>query len=97
MIHVRGNNLYPSAVEAVVRRFAEVAEYRLVVDQSGPLADLRIEIEPTDARDGPRLAESVGRAIRDDLLFRAEVVAVPPGTLPRFEMKARRLVRTPAT
>jgi phenylacetate-coenzyme A ligase PaaK-like adenylate-forming protein len=27
------------------------------------------------------------------LLFRAEVRAVPPGTLPRFEMKARRLVR----
>ena len=93
MIHVRGNNLYPSAIEAVVRRFPEVAEFRIVVDQSGPLADLRIEVEPADVAAGPRVCEAVGRAVRDDLLFRTAVVAVPPGTLPRFEMKARRLVR----
>jgi phenylacetate-CoA ligase len=93
MIHVRGNNLYPSAIEAVVRRFPEVAEFRIVVDQTGPLADLRIEIEPTSATAGDRIAEAVARAVRDDLLFRAEVVPVPPGSLPRFEMKARRTVR----
>ncbi len=93
MIHVRGNNLYPSAIEAVVRRFPAVAEFRIVVDQSGPLADLRIEVEPADAAAGHHLCEAIGRAVRDDLLFRTEVIAVPPGTLPRFEMKARRLVR----
>jgi phenylacetate-CoA ligase len=93
MIHVRGNNLYPSAIEAVVRRFPQVAEYRLVVDDSGPLADLRIEIEPAPDADPERVCEAIGRAIRDELLFRTAVVGVPPGTLPRFEMKARRLVR----
>lgn len=93
MIHVRGNNLYPSAIEAVVRRFPQVAEFRLVVDDSGPLADLRVEVEPTAAADGKQVCEAIGRAIRDELLFRTEVVAMPPGSLPRFEMKARRLVR----
>jgi phenylacetate-CoA ligase len=93
MIHVRGNNLYPSAIEAVVRRFPEVAEFRLVVDESGPLADLRIEVEPTSTADGHRLCEAIGRAVRDELLFRTAVVPVPNGSLPRFEMKARRLVR----
>lgn len=93
MIHVRGNNLYPSAIEAVVRRFPEVAEFRLVVDDSGPLADLRIEVEPTPTSDPKPVCEAIGRAIRDELLFRTAVVGVPPGTLPRFEMKARRLVR----
>src|SRR4029079_1852512 len=43
MIHVRGNNLYPGPIEAIVRRFPEVAEYRIHVDHSGPLPDLRIE------------------------------------------------------
>ncbi len=97
MIHVRGNNLYPSAIEAVVRRFPEVAEFRLVVDDSGPLADLRIEVEPDPSADGHRLCEAIGRAVRDELLFRTAVVPVPVGTLPRFEMKARRLVRTGRT
>ena len=91
MIHVRGNNLYPGAIEAIVRRFPEVAEYRIVVDHSGPLADLRIEVEPA-AGDGEYIAAAVGRAVRDELLFRVEVVAVECGALPRFEMKARRLV-----
>jgi phenylacetate-CoA ligase len=92
MIHVRGNNVYPTAIEAVVRRFPEVAEFRVVVDQTGPLADLRIEVE-SDGSPAAGLAEAVSRAVRDELLFRADVVAVPPGTLPRFEMKARRVVR----
>ena len=93
MIHVRGNNLYPSAIEAIVRRFAEVAEYRIHVDHTNPLADLRLEVEPASG-DGIALAEAVGRAVRDALFFRVEVTAAPPGSLPRFEMKARRVVRT---
>ena len=92
MIHVRGNNLYPAAIEAIVRRFPEAAEYRINVDHSGPLADLRIEVEPADGCNGRDVAETVSRAVRDDLLFRVEVTAVPQGTLPRFEFKARRLV-----
>jgi phenylacetate-CoA ligase len=97
MIHVRGNNLYPAAIESIVRRFPQVAEYRIVVDHTGSLADLRIEIEPAAAHAaGEReLVESVGRAVRDELLFRVDVLAVPPNTLPRFEMKARRVIHQP--
>lgn len=93
MIHLRGNNIYPSKLEAIIRRFPEVAEFRLEVDHSHALADLRITVEPSEARFGSTLAERVERAIRDELLFRAEVTVVEPGTLPRFEMKAKRLVR----
>jgi phenylacetate-CoA ligase len=97
MIHVRGNNLYPSALEAVIRRFPEVNEYRVYVDQTASMTELRIEIEPVAQAagtvDARGVAEKVGRAVRDDLLFRAEVRPVAPGTLPRFEMKAQRIVR----
>ncbi len=93
MIHVRGNNLYPTAIEAVVRRFPEVVEFRIVVDRTGPLPDLRVEVEPADPAAGARLAEAVARAVRDELLFRVEVCPVPTGTLPRFEMKARRVIQ----
>ena len=93
MIHVRGNNLYPGTIEAIVRRFLGVAEYRILVDHRGPLADLRIEVEPATDCDGRELVDAVSRAIRDELLFRVDVSAAPPGSLPRFEMKARRVVR----
>jgi phenylacetate-CoA ligase len=93
MIVLRGNNLHPSALQTILHRFAELAEFRMEVDRTGSLAVLRIEVEPQPGSPGDSLAQRVGRAIRTELLFRAEVHAVPPGTLPRFEMKARRLVR----
>jgi phenylacetate-CoA ligase len=92
MIHLRGNNVHPSALESVILRFAEVAEYRVLVDRSGTLAELRVEVEPFAASPGDDLAERIGRAIRDAFLFRAEVKLVAPGSLPRFEMKAKRVV-----
>jgi phenylacetate-CoA ligase len=62
-----------------------VAEYRVEVDPSGSLPVLRIELEAaTD------VAKRVGQAIRNELFIGAEITAVPPGTLPRYEMKARR-------
>lgn len=95
MIHVRGNNLYPTAIEAIVRRFPQVTEFRIVIDETGPLPDLRLEVEPAPDS-GVELVETVARAVRDELLFRVAVTAVPPGSLPRFEMKARRVVRQTA-
>jgi phenylacetate-CoA ligase len=94
MICVRGNNVFPSALEAILRRFADVAEYRVEVDASTTLPELRIEIEPTTAEAAASLVERVDRAIRDELLFRAEVTAASPGSLPRFEFKANRIQKT---
>jgi phenylacetate-CoA ligase len=93
MIHLRGNNVYPSALEAVIRRFGEVAEYRVEVDQTGALPVLRVELEPVAVERADHLVEEIDRAIRNELYFRAEVRAVSPGSLPRFEMKARRISR----
>jgi phenylacetate-CoA ligase len=88
MVVIRGNNVHPSALQSILHRFPEVAEYRVEVDRSGALPVLRIDVESHD----PACAALVEQAVRDELLFRPEVRAVPPGTLPRFEHKARRLV-----
>jgi phenylacetate-CoA ligase len=92
MICVRGNNVYPSALEALLRRFPEVAEYRVEVDASSTLPVLRVVIEPLTAELGPSLIERVDRAICNEFLFRAEVASATPGSLPRFEFKAKRFV-----
>ncbi len=93
MIVLRGNNLHPSALQTILHRFAEVAEYRVEVDRTGALPVLRIEVEPHSSDVGSALAERVAGAIRDELLFRAEVRCVPVGSLPRFELKSQRVVR----
>lgn len=91
MLIIRGNNVFPSAVEDIVRGVSGVAEFRLEVERKGPMTDLRIEIEPADGVDGARLAARVAGAIHDRLYFKPDVRVVPAGSLPRFEMKARRV------
>jgi phenylacetate-CoA ligase len=97
MLHVRGNNVFPAAIEAVIRRFPEVAEFRVEAYDEGALTQVRIELEPAPgaAANGnyTDLASRISSAIQDALSFRAQVLTVSPGSLPRFEMKARRFVR----
>jgi len=95
MVIVRGVNVYPSAVEEILRRFPDVAEYRVHVGTCDALAEMRIEIEPaTECRDTHVLADAVGKAIESTLALRVPVTTVAPGVLPRFEMKAQRWVRS---
>jgi phenylacetate-CoA ligase len=93
MVHIRGNNFYPSALEALIGRFEEVAEYQVEIDESESLPVVRIELEPMRTVVDGSLAQRIGRAVQEEFLFRAEVKTVTPGSLPRFEMKARRVHR----
>ena len=89
MIAIRGNNFYPGALENVLRRFAEVVEYRASIHRNAALAEMSIEIEASTVSSD--LPDRIVAAIRDQLMFRAAVSLVAPGTLPRFEMKAQRI------
>jgi phenylacetate-CoA ligase len=97
MLIIRGNNVYPSAVEAVIRRFPEVAEFRIRAERSGELAGLRVEVEPAGGGGPPESADAlrkrVATALAETFFFRSEVTVVPRGTLPRFELKGRRFVK----
>ena len=93
MVNVRGVNVYPSAVESVVRRFADVAEYRATVATIGSLRELSMEIELAAGADGrSEVASRVAAALRESLGLTVPLRVVDAGTLPRFELKARRFV-----
>lgn len=89
MIVVRGVNIYPTAVESVVRAIAEIGEYRALVSRRGAMAELALQIES----DADTAAARLERALNQAFSLRIPVTCVPAGTLPRFEMKARRWVR----
>jgi phenylacetate-CoA ligase len=93
MVIVRGINVYPSAIEAVVRRFGEVAEYRVDLTSERGMAELALTVEPLVSVDTPGLAERLGEALRAALALRIPVHLAKPGALPRFEMKAKRWIR----
>ena len=92
MVLVRGVNIYPSAVDQVVRSLEGIAEYRVEVNASGAMTELKLLIEPQPAQDGDALCARLQEAMRGTFHLRVPVSAVPTGHLPRFEMKARRWV-----
>ncbi len=94
---VRGTNVYPRAVEAIVREFPVVEEFQLRLTRDDGMFDriaLRVEL-PADATDETwaEIAERLGKELADaheGLRFDVERAAT--GELPRFELKARRTV-----
>ena len=93
MLIIRGNNVFPSSIEAIVREFPDVTEFRIVVTRLREMQHIRLELEPQPGIDAETLAQNVAATIKQRLQFQAEVTVVPTGSLPRFEMKAKRLVR----
>jgi phenylacetate-CoA ligase len=91
MVVVRGVNVYPSAFEDLLRNFSEVAEYQVEVDKTAALVEVRLQVElRAEAASDKELGFKIQTAIQDNFHLRVPVSMVAPGTLPRFEMKARR-------
>jgi phenylacetate-CoA ligase len=87
MLVVRGVNIFPGAIDDIVRGFPEVVEYQAAVRGRDGLDELAVAVED-------RLADParIAREFQLRLGLRVDVRAVPPGSLPRFEGKARRIV-----
>ncbi len=87
MMVIRGVNVFPSSIEAIVREIDATAEFRIIATRENEMDQLKVEAE-LDRDDSMRLAE----LFRDRLAMRVDVIPVPLGTLPQFQAKARRLV-----
>ena len=86
---VRGVNVYPSAIENIVRRFPEVAEFAVDLYRRHELDAMEIRMEVREA-DATAIADEVAKVIRNQFGLRVAVTSVPYGTLPRFDLKAKR-------
>lgn len=94
MIIVRGVNIFPSAIENIIREFSDIEEFRIETYQRGEMQELKLTLEPkADTASSQGLQERVVARFRERLGLRPEVVAVAPGALPRFELKARRFFK----
>ncbi|MBI2371898.1 MAG: AMP-binding protein [Deltaproteobacteria bacterium] len=91
MIVVRGINVFPSAIESILREFPEIEEYRVEVRREREMDEIAIQIE---LRQGAAagLSEQVTNAIKRGLNITPRIHLAAPGSLPRFELKARRFV-----
>ena len=95
MLIIRGVNVYPSQIEAVlVGRTGFAPHYQLVIERRGMLDELRVEIEalPTVAAEAyEALAQDAQRHIKSLIGVTADVQVLAPGAVPRSQGKAVRV------
>jgi phenylacetate-CoA ligase len=88
MVIVRGVNLYPASVDAAVRAVPGIREYQVEIDRRRTLPEIKLRFEARE--DGGDPAGELAKHLRATFHMRIDVEKVPAGTLPVFEMKARR-------
>ncbi len=92
MVVIRGVNVYPTAVEKIIRGFPEVVEFQVVQTMRQSMAELEVSLE-ADARARPGLAERVQRELAEAFTLRIPVRVVEAGSLPRYEFKSKRWIK----
>ncbi len=90
VVIIRGVNVFPSALEDLVRRVPEVGEFAVNIRRQGELDEISIQVE-AEAGEPEAIAAAVAKEVRNGLGLRVKVTAVPHGTLPRFDLKAKRI------
>ncbi|MDI6719957.1 MAG: phenylacetate--CoA ligase [Methanomicrobiales archaeon] len=99
MLIIRGINVFPSQIEHALMGIPEVGrQFQIVVDRTGALDEMlvRVELSPESFSDKiPELMnikKKVAHKLQNSLNVSADVELVAPGSLPRFEGKAKRVV-----
>jgi phenylacetate-CoA ligase len=92
---VRGTNVYPRAVEAIVREHAEIDEFQIhLYTEEGIRDEIEVLVEiPGADVDADAILSRLGKELADAHEgLRFGVKRAEDGSLPRFELKAKRLL-----
>ena len=99
MITIRGENVYPSEIDAVLNQLADYGgEHRIIITRESTMDELRVRVEAAPGvfergTDGvAAMRVETGQRVQKVLGLRAVIDIVPPGTFPRTDFKARRVV-----
>jgi phenylacetate-CoA ligase len=96
MVTVRGTNVYQSAVENVLGLVENASShYELVLTRASGQDRMCVRVEPMAEFPEGRWAElgrDIDERIHNALKVRLEIQVLPPGTLPRYDLKTRRII-----
>lgn len=97
MLIVRGINIFPPSIEAILREFGDLVEFRIVLYIIGGMDQVKVEVELSDysqknKAQNDQTIDAMRKLLRERLGLRIDVDLKDRHTLPRFDMKARRVV-----
>ena len=93
IIKVRGVCVSVTGIENIIRGFEECSSFEYFAVKEGNADKIKVRVEPksnVDPSEWDALAEKLHQALRSSFLINMDVQVLPPGTLPVFELKAKR-------
>ncbi|WP_044748177.1 phenylacetate--CoA ligase family protein [Bacillus alveayuensis] len=87
MVVIRGVNIFPSSIEAIIREFDEIKEFRIVYYTREEMDQVKVQIETS-----ADIAHILAERLRERIGLRIDVEQVELGALPRFTMKSKRVI-----
>lgn len=93
MLTVRGVNLYPSAIDNLIRAIPAITEYEVEIRRVAEMDDLFLKVETEEPSSFVQVEQAILSAFRAQLNIRVSVAQAAQGSLPRYEFKARRYKR----
>lgn len=93
MLIVRGVNVYPSAIDNLMRAAPEVVEYEVNIARVRGMDELTMKLETRAEVSFKRVADDLSGAFREAFNIAVAFEQAPPDSLPRYELKARRYKR----
>ncbi len=94
MVVIRGVNIYPTAIENIVRRFPQIMEFIVEQQRINNMEELEVLIEIDTAETQPKaILKCLEDKLRDTFLMRIPVRDVVAGSLPRHEFKSKRWLK----
>ncbi|GEL26909.1 coenzyme F390 synthetase [Pseudonocardia sulfidoxydans NBRC 16205] len=91
MLVIRGENVYPAAIEEAIRAAGCSGEFRVTVVRQGALDEMKVRTEAVAGHSDNDLRNSVVSHLKKKLGLRVEVEIAPAGSLERTEFKSRRV------
>ncbi|MGH9766781.1 MAG: phenylacetate--CoA ligase family protein [Blastocatellia bacterium] len=93
MLSVRGVNVYPSAIDDLIRAVPAIIEYEVEIRRVSEMDDLLLKVEVGERHFFAEVERAILAAFRAQLNIRVSVAQAAKGSLPRYEFKARRYKR----
>jgi phenylacetate-CoA ligase len=94
MLLIRGTNVYPRAIESIVRSYPQVAEFQILVERIHDLDEItvQVELQPSAESEWQHLHLDLAKDLKEHHeMLRINVRRAEAGSLPRFELKAKRV------
>lgn len=91
MVVIRGINIYPSSIEAIVREYNDVIEFQINYYTKSDMDQIKVLLE-IDSQKSEAIQKEIELKLRERIGLRIETEIVEPNFLPRFSMKAKRIL-----